>query len=97
MTNNTQFDVIFSLGQVVITKNAKGTFDELEQNPIVYLERHAKGDWGNLGEDDKQSNNEAIGEGLRLLSKYNLSNGEAIYIITEADRSITTIMLTEDY
>jgi hypothetical protein len=64
---------------------------------LQYLLRHSKADWGDLDDEDKQSNNESLGAGLRLLSKYKINGEEAIYIITEADRSITTILMTYEY
>lgn len=83
---------LFSLGFVVQTPGAY----ELEQSGIdlsQYLKRHASGDWGDLCEEDKQSNNEALKEGYFILSSYNLDNNKKLWIQTEWDRSVTTIML----
>ena len=85
----------FDLGQVVITANAERTLD-----PVSYqqgLQRHARGDWGELGEEDRQANERALEEGTRLLSGYEDSQGKKYWIITEADRSATTVLLPEDY
>jgi hypothetical protein len=59
--------------------------------------RHATGDWGEMCDDDKQSNEAAIGHGTRLLSAYRLCDQTKVWIITEADRSATTILLPEEY
>ena len=62
-----------------------------------YMRRHHCGDWGDLDECDKQANEEALEHGLRILSHYKLGGGRRIYIITEADRSSTCILLPEEY
>lgn len=62
-----------------------------------YMHRHHCGDWGDLDECDKQSNEEALEEGFRILSCYRVDGGWRIYIITEADRSSTCILLPEEY
>lgn len=87
----------FSLGRVVITVNCKAHMDQLEADPIYFLMRHASGDWGEVCTSDKRLNDEAIKCGNRILSRYQLSDGENIYIITEHDRSVTTIMLRDEY
>lgn len=60
------------------------------------VSRHLAGDWGDLGKEDKQANEDAIQHGDRILSMYQLK-GEKFYVITEWDRSATTVMLAEDY
>ena len=62
-----------------------------------FMRRHHCGDWGDLGDEDKQSNKEALEDGFRILSCYQVGNGRRIYIITEADRSSTCILLPEEY
>ena len=85
----------FSLGRTVITRNA---FDTLDAFSIYYaLARHASGDWGDVCDEDKQSNEDALKHGSRLFSVYHDKNGIKFWIITEADRSVTTILLPEDY
>lgn len=85
----------FPLGNVVITPNA---LDQLTPADIQRgLQRHQAGDWGDLSEHDKQENESALGMGLRLLSSYRASGGVNFWIITEADRSVTTLLLPEDY
>jgi len=85
----------FSLGQIVATPNA---FNTIPENEIkAALQRHVRGDWGNLDEEDKQANEDALCRGSRLLSSYLTSQNVKFWIITEHDRSATTILLPEDY
>jgi len=70
----------------------------LDEDMNIYLARHANGgDWGELTPSDWQANEHAVKHGLRVLSAYTLRTGEKIWIITEADRSTTTILLPEEY
>ena len=85
----------FNLGQTVITANAQSQIDGLEV--IEAIIRHANGDWGDVCEEDRQSNEEALKLGNRLLSVYKSDNGTVFWIITEWDRSVTTVLLPEDY
>jgi hypothetical protein len=62
-----------------------------------YISRHENGDWGEVDDHDRQANEYAVEHGLRVLSAYALSSGEKIWIITEADRSTTTMLLPEEY
>jgi hypothetical protein len=64
---------------------------------IVAITRHAAGDWGECDPEDWQENEHALKEGFRLLSVYRSSRGVKFWIITEADRSLTTVLLPEDY
>ncbi|MFD2112545.1 hypothetical protein [Thiorhodococcus fuscus] len=61
------------------------------------LQRHVQGDWGDLTTEDFEANRLALREGFRLLSSYRISDGVKVWIITEADRSVTTVLLPEDY
>jgi len=85
----------FPLGQLVATPNALEhiTHDDI----IAALQRHVAGDWGDVCAEDKQSNDHAVAEGTRILSAYRAANGTKFWIITEADRSVTTVLLPEDY
>ena len=84
----------FPLGQTVITANAKATLDPADVQEG--LSRHAKGDWGDVCPEDRKENELSLKEGFRLLSVYR--SGEMnFWIITEADRSITTVLLPSDY
>ena len=84
----------FPLGQIVITPNALG---KLASDEILNaLDRHVQGDWGDLDKDDKAENDIALEKGFRILSAYQ-SNGIKFWIITEASRAVTTVLLPEDY
>ncbi len=85
----------FDLGQVVITSNAQRQLDETSYQEG--LRRHHRGDWGELCEEDRQANERALDEGARLLSAYRDVRETKYWIITEADRSATTVLLPEDY
>lgn len=87
----------FHLGQLVITPGAQAAFTATGEGPYDYLLRHAGGDWGQLDAQDVQENELSLANGFRLLSRYTLADGTAIYVITEADRSVTTILLPEEY
>ena len=85
----------FPPGQIVITRNA---LNSLEQTDVyASLARHLRGDWGDVDEEDRQTNDQALTHGARLLSVYHAANGTKFWIITEADRSVTTILLPDDY
>lgn len=88
---------LFSLGRTVITVACKAHMDRLNADPLYFLMRHAKGDWGELDASDKRANADAVKHNMRILSRYQLSDGENIYVITEWDRSYTTIMLRDEY
>ncbi len=85
----------FALGRTVITR---GALAELDAGDVQRaLSRHLRGDWGDLCEDDKQANDDALRCGARLLSAYHTRAGQKFWIITEADRSATTVLLPEEY
>lgn len=85
----------FSLGRLVATPQA---LERLNSNDVkTAVGRHAGGDWGDLCEEDFQANQFALDEGLRLLSVYQDRAGIKFWIITEADRSVTTVLLPDDY
>ena len=85
----------FSLGQMVATPNA---LSQLTHGDILTaLGRHVKGDWGQVCDEDRQENELSLKQGFRLLSVYAGANGTKFWIITEADRSVTTVLLPEDY
>jgi len=87
----------FPLGQVVATPGALDALERTGQSPLEFLSRHASGDWGEVCEADKKENDFSVRNGFRLLSAYRLRDGTKIWIITEADRSATTILLPEEY
>jgi hypothetical protein len=84
------------LGKVVATPGALKLLGKSGGHPFDYLARHATGDWGELCTFDRRQNEIALREGLRVLSSYDVLAGR-IWIITEADRSVTTILLPEEY
>ena len=85
----------FPLGQTVATANA---LKHLTHDDILgCLKRHAAGDWGDVDEHDRLANERALGDGSRLLSVYYAHNGTKFWIITEADRSSTCVLLPADY
>ena len=85
----------FPLGQLVATPNA---LEHITQDDIMAaLQRHVAGDWGDVCAEDKQSNDRAVVEGTRILSAYRAANGTKFWIISEHDRSVTTVLLPEDY
>lgn len=86
---------LFRLGAVVITANAHAALDRA--SVMEALSRHSNGDWGALCDEDRDANERALNEGGRLLSAYADSAGTAFWIITECDRSATTVLLPQDY
>ena len=84
------------LGRVVATPGALKLLGKSGEHPFDYLARHASGDWGDLCAFDRRQNEIALREGLRVFSSYEISAGR-VWIITEADRSVTTILLPEEY
>lgn len=84
-----------NLGQVVITRNAMDTLDPESVNKAI--QRHSSGDWGEVCEEDRESNDRGLKHGERLLSVYKDTQGTTFWIITEWDRSYTTVLLPEDY
>ena len=91
------FPANFPLGQVVATPGALLALQATGQSPLQFLQRHAQGDWGELDQADIAENELSLVNGLRLLSAYSLSDGTRIWIITEADRSVTALLLPEEY
>lgn len=91
----TIFGRLFSLGEVVITANASEVLSNRDVNSGLI--RHMDGDWGDLVAEDKELNDDALLNGERLMSEYRSSAGVRFWIITEWDRSVTTILLPSDY
>ncbi len=87
----------FSLGQIVATPAALEALNKSGDSALSLLLRHATGDWGDLGEEDKQENDANLRNGERLLSVYILRDRAKLWLITEADRSVTTLLLPSDY
>jgi hypothetical protein len=87
----------FPLGHLFLTPGAIEALEESGQEPFEFLRRHQSGDWGELGNEDKSENEFSVNRALRILSKYHTAKGEALYVITEADRSATTLLLPSEY
>lgn len=85
------------MGQVVSTPGALDALGANGQTALEFLARHQTGDWGNLSQADIDENELSLREGFRLLSAYALNDGTKIWIITEADRASTCILLPEEY
>jgi hypothetical protein len=86
---------VFRLGRIVATPNALATLRE--DDILTGIQRHQAGDWGRLCDEDWHANHRALVEGTRVLSAYDAADGTRFWIITEPDRSVTTILLPEDY
>ena len=87
----------FPLGQTVATPGALAALQQAGQSPADFLSRHVCGDWGEVCLSDKQANDEALVNGVRILSAYTTRPGTKLWVITEADRSSTCILLPEEY
>ena len=87
----------FPLRRVVATPGALAALEKAEQLPAEFLDRHVNGDWGEVPEADKQENKLSVEQGFRILSAYTTSAGDKLWILTEADRSATTLLLPEEY
>lgn len=87
----------FQPGHIVATPGALAALEASGEAPFDYLSRHVHGDWGEIDEHDRHENELSLIHGFRLLSAYTLRNGAKIWIITEGDRSATTLLLPEEY
>jgi len=93
---------LFELGRVVSTPGAIQALENAGVDGRELLARHERGDWGNVGVEDRQTNNEALKDGSRLLSSYALPNGVKIWIVTEAvgddgKRASTSFLTPDEY
>lgn len=88
---------LFELGRLVVTPGVIEAFRRNAEDPFPYLQRHARCDWGEVDREDWKANNQALVDDGRLLSAYRLQDGTKIWIVTEADRSSTTILLPDEY
>lgn len=85
----------FPLGQTVATRGAAAELTQPEM--LAALQRHQRGDWGELDVEDRKANDQALVDGTRLLSAYRTAGGTKFWVITEWDRSVTTVLLPEEY
>ncbi len=87
-----------SLGRVLATPGALRALSDAGEDPMRLLARHATGDWGELDAQDRRENRRSLKHGWRVLSSYPVGeSGQKVWVITEADRSVTTILLPEEY
>jgi hypothetical protein len=86
---------LFRLGQIVATPNALSKL--CHEDISTAIGRHEAGDWGDLDEEDKRENQLSLEKRFRLLSAYHARSGVKFWVITEADRSVTTVLMPEDY
>ncbi|MDP1678680.1 MAG: type I restriction endonuclease subunit M [Candidatus Nitrotoga sp.] len=96
-TSKTKSVRLFSLGQVVATPGALEALEQYAINAADLIQRHQSGDWGNVPPDDTEENMRSVENGWRILSSYPINDDQNIWIITEADRSVTTLLLPEEY
>ena len=87
----------FELGETVATPGALEELEKAGMSAHRLLGRHQSGDWGDICEDDRKENELSLKEGFRLLSAYKLETGIKVWVITEADRSVTTLLLPSEY
>ncbi len=87
----------FALGQTYVTPGAEEALQIAGQTAIEFLRRHMSCDWGELSADDVCENELSLRNGFRLMSNYRIREGQQLWIITEADRSATTILLPSEY
>ena len=87
----------FALGQIVMTPGAASAFAAISERPFPFLARHQQGDWGEVSLEDAAENNFSVTHGFRILSAYAPRDGTRIWILTEADRSATTLLLPDEY
>jgi len=87
----------FPLGHVVATPGALELLHDSGESPSIFLSRHSQGDWGEVCQEDRQLNDQALVDGSRLLSAYRTAKGERLWVITEADRSSTCLLRPDEY
>lgn len=87
----------FPLGRIVATPGALEALDRAGIPPALLIARHVSGDWGDLCADDRAENELALKDGLRIFSSYNLDSDCKVWVITEYDRSCTTLLFPSDY
>ena len=89
--------LLFSLGQIVATPGALEALTPHEGLGLKLLMRHVSGDWGNVNREDAAQNDLSAKQGFRILSSYTTPDSTKIWIITESDRSVTTLLLPSEY
>jgi len=87
----------FQPGFLTATPGALEALEDAKQSPMEFVQRHLAGDWGNVDKEDAAENEFSVNNNLRILSAYRTNKGVKLWLITEADRSSTTILLPEEY
>ena len=85
------------IGRVVTTPGALAALDESGERPDEILSRHSSGDWADLCEEARRENGSSLEHGFRLVSSHSLRTGTVVWVVTEADRNSTTILLPDEY
>ena len=89
--------ILFPLGQIVATPGALELLSRHSLSPMMFIERHATGDWGRICPEDALENERAVNNGYRILSAYEIAGKHRVWVITEWNRSVTTLLRPEDY
>ena len=88
---------LFPLGRTVATPGALAAMEKCDVDAWTLLARHQRGDWGDLSPEDRLENDLSVRKGFRVLSSYPIGSDVRIWVVTEADRSVTTLLLPEEY
>ncbi len=88
---------LFTLGQACATPGALDALEQNQQDPARFLARHVTGDWLEMCAQDQETNREALVHGARVFSAYTMKDGKKLWVITESDRSVTTLLLPSEY
>ena len=89
--------ILFPLGQIVATPGALEWLSRHSLSPMTFIERHVSGDGGCLCPEDVLENQRAVKNGSRVFSSYEIAGGERLWVVSEADRSVTTLLLPSEY
>jgi hypothetical protein len=97
MQQLTKEPAFFELGQIVATPATLAVLEKAGQQPGEFLAKHVGHERGELSEEDRKENDNSLEHGFRILSSYRTNAGDKLWIITESDRSVTTLLLPEEY
>lgn len=88
---------MFPLGKVCATPGLIDAQRDNAQSPVSFIARHVNGDWSEMDAHDQKANTESVTNGTRIFSSYSMKDGNKLFVITEADRSVTTLLLPSEY
>jgi hypothetical protein len=88
---------LFDFGQLVATPGALAALEKSGQSPMDFLSRHVTGDWGEIPEEDRKENQFSLEKGFRLMSSYKTTAQDILWVITESNRTHTTLLLPSEY